>query len=108
MLYKDNRKECPVCGESFESNNNVCDRCLSLIQHAVIFVGVDNQKSTEANRPCRTGHFCVLSEFTPEFWHVTEDFHPQLKANVLQNRFCFIDTDYGRKIKIFDNPLLIN
>lgn len=108
MPYKDNRKECPVCGEVFESNNNVCDRCLGVMEYAVIFVGVDNQKSAEENRPCRTGHFCVLSDYSPEFAKATQDFHPQLKQNVMQNRFCFIDCVYGKKLKIFDNPLLIN
>jgi hypothetical protein len=108
MPYKDNRKECPVCGEVFEGENNACDRCSCLAQYGVIFVGVDNQKSNEENRPCRTGHFCVISDYSPEFAHATEDFHPQLKQNVLRNRFCFIDYEFGKKLKIFDNPLLIN
>ena len=107
MPYKDNRKECPVCGDIFDSKNNVCDRCLGLTKYAVVFVGVgvDNEKSS---RPYRTGHFCVISEFSPEFVHATEDLHPQLKANVLHNRYCFIDSEFGKKLKIFDNPLLIN
>lgn len=101
-------KICPVCGEEHNSMYNFCERCAALTQYGVLFVGIDMQKSKDAQQPVQTGHFLCVSEFTPEFTQIVKNFHPMQVQQILETRVCFIDAVYGEKIKIFNDKLKIN
>lgn len=76
--------EAPHGGVAFDPEP--CDKCKGYMQQGVIFIGVDEDRTTDPENPYRTGEFLVMSDS----WVERNVLSPELRDTVLRSRVCFV------------------
>lgn len=67
-----------------------CDSCKEIMKQGVLFIGVkNNQTEEEKNNPYRTGQIIGIKEDAVKKMTI----NPDLKADILNKRICYIEED---------------
>lgn len=112
---------CPACGNVFENgiaiskrifqseagkekfekelenpigiSEDLCSECKEHASNGIIFVGVDESKTTDIKNPWRTGLFAVVKEEA-----VKEFISEPMLSQVLKVRMCYIEQEVAESI----------
>ena len=77
-----------------------CDKCQGYTHQGVIFVEVDESKTTDMKNPWRTGKLWVLTDNAVN--NVIQP--PELLQQVLKKRVCFIPVEAAQQLGLHDFP----
>ena len=71
-----------------------CEDCLKWMEKGVIFIGVDEEKTTDAQNPYRSGEWFVLKDDAVK----RMPFNDEMREQVLKERVCFISSEVILKL----------
>lgn len=84
--------EAPMHGPCFD--REPCNQCKEYMAQGIIFIGVDESKSTDMENPYRTGEFLVMSED----W-VRRSIQPaELRDSILSRRTAFVPSELAQAL----------